>query len=468
MPGQASVGQHSIAFIILKLGQIERMYEYKANFQASKEATSQIKVFERFYHSPAWIVVIAFFLRMVVSLSLIGDQFSPERDNFSFGWETGRIARSVAMGEGFSSPLHGPTGPTAWMTPVYVYLVAAVFKVFGVYSLKSAVALLGLNSIFSALTCLTVFFIAQKSFGRVIAIRSAWLWALFPYAINFAACRVWGDCLNTLLFSLLFLAALRLEDMKSLKAWLGFGLLAGLTILACQPALLVTLLLVARVCYRFWRRGNPWAWKAGLAMLMALVVVSPWFARNYQTFDRFIPFRSTFWLVMRASNTGDLSDIAPDWSHPSTSKTEMEEYRRLGELNYMESKRRQTLDYIYAYPDAFVSLTVRRFFCVWTGFWSLQLFLSDPKLAPHVVITTVLTIFMLIGLFRAWRSDKTIAMPFLLTVLSFPLIFYLSHPHAEYRHPIDTIIIAMAVYGANGFFSRIRSGEIEPAAAINE
>ncbi|HEX5080948.1 MAG TPA: hypothetical protein VFY40_02810, partial [Blastocatellia bacterium] len=201
------------------------MYEYKANFQATKEAaTNQINIIEQFYQSPAWIVAIAFFLRLVVALSLIGDQFSPERDHFSFGWETGRIARSIAMGEGFSSPLHGSTGPTAWMTPVYVYLVAAVFKVFGVYSLKSAVVMLSLNSIFSALTCLTVFFIAQKSFGRVIAIRAGWAWALFPYAINFAACRVWGDCLNTLLFSLVFLVALRLEDMTSLKAWVGFGL----------------------------------------------------------------------------------------------------------------------------------------------------------------------------------------------------------------------------------------------------
>src|SRR5215813_15558049 len=202
----------------------------------------------RVYESPGWIVAVALIIRLVVSFSIIGDQFSPKRDNFSFGWETGRIARSVALGEGFSSPLHIPTGPTAIMPPVYVYLVAAVFRVFGIYTLKSAVVMLTLNSLFSALTCLTVFFIADKSFGRVIAIRAGWVWALFPYAIDFAACRVWGDCLNTLLFSLLFLVAIRLEDTTSLKAWLGFGLLAGIAILACPPILLVALLLTIRVC----------------------------------------------------------------------------------------------------------------------------------------------------------------------------------------------------------------------------
>jgi hypothetical protein len=428
------------------------MYEHESNLQEPKEAVkSQINIIERFYKSPGWILVIAFFLRLIVALSLIGNQFSPERNHFSFGWETGRIARAVALGEGFSSPLHAPTGPTAWMTPVYVYLVAAVFKVFGVYTLKSAVVMLTLNSLFSALTCLGVFFIANKSFGRVIAIRTGWVWALFPYAIDFAACRVWGDCLNTLLFSLLFLVALRLEDRTSLRTrrvWMGFGLLAGISTLACPPILLVALLLAARICYRMRRRKMPWAMPASLAAVMMVLVLSPWFVRNYLTFDRFIPFRSNFWLEMRVGNTGDLSDIVPDWSHPATNKAEMEEYRRLGELNYMAAKRRQTLDFISAYPGAFVSLTVRRFLCVWTGFWSMQLFLVDPMSALHAILTTTITIFMLIGLFKAWRSDKTIAMPYLLAIFSFPLIYYITHSHAEYRHPIDTIIVALAVYGA--------------------
>lgn len=447
------------------------MYEVNfraSNFEASKDAVkSQINIIGRVYQSPGWIVIIALFLRLVVALSLIENQFSLERDNFSFGWETGRIARSVALGEGFSSPLHATTGPTAWMSPVYVYLVAAVFKLFGVYTFKSAVVTLTLNCIFSALTCLTVFFIARKSFGRVIAIRVGWVWALFPYAIDFAACRVWGDCLNTLLFSLLFLAALRLENLTSLRAWLGFGLLAGVSALACPPVLLVALLLIARIWRRNRLRGKPCGRPAGLAAMMMLLVVSPWFARNYRTFDRFIPFRSNFWLEMRVGNTGDLSDIVPDWSHPATNKAEMEEYRRLGELNYMASKRRQTLDFISAYPGAFVSLTVRRFFCVWTGFWSLHLFLADPISTLHAILTTALTIFMSAGLFKAWRPNRAPVMPYLISVLAFPLVYYITHSHAEYRHPIDTIIVVLAVYGADGFFAGIRRSRLETAQALN-
>ena len=52
----------------------------------------------------------------------------------------------------FSSPLHADTGPTAWMTPIYPFLLACVFKVFGIYTKASAIFMLSLDSLFSALT----------------------------------------------------------------------------------------------------------------------------------------------------------------------------------------------------------------------------------------------------------------------------------------------------------------------------
>ncbi|MBO0858445.1 MAG: glycosyltransferase family 39 protein [Chloracidobacterium sp.] len=428
-----------------------------------RKTFSRAQFIIRIYQSPGWMVAVALFIRLVVAMSLLGDQFMPGQDNFSFGWETGRVARSLALGGGFSSPLPSltPTGPTAWITPVYAYIVAIVFKIFGVYSVESAVTLLALNCLFSALICLTLFFIADKSFGRVIAIRAGWMWAMFPYTIEFGASRVWGDCLNALLFSALFLAALWLEDTKSLRAWLGFGLLAGLTTLACPPIILVVVLWIAWIWRRNWRRGISTGWPAALAMLMMLFVLSPWFVRNYRTFGCFIPFRDNFWLEMRVGNTGDTSDIISHWAHPSTNKAEMEEYQRLGELNYMAFKRRQTLDFIEAHPGAFIFLTIRRFFCLWTGFWNISLFYEEPLSTLYTVMNTILTIFMLIGLFKAWRSDKAVAMPYLLALLSFPLAYYLTHPHAEYRHPIDTIIVILVVYGAKGFFARIRSAAFD-------
>src|SRR5690348_7019284 len=137
------------------------------------------------------MVVIAFVLRMLVAGFLYKEFADPYRDYWHFGWETGRVARSIAAGRGFSSPLFGDTGPTAIMTPLYPYVLAGIFKVLGIYSTASALVILALNNLFSALTCIPIFGIAQAFFSKKIAMWSAWAWVFFPYAIYFSAGRVW-------------------------------------------------------------------------------------------------------------------------------------------------------------------------------------------------------------------------------------------------------------------------------------
>ena len=90
----------------------------------------------------------------------------PEEDRFGFGWEMGRVARSIALGQGFSNPYGGNTGPTAWEPPLYPYLMAGVFKIFGIYTYASAWVLLTINSLFAALTTIPLFLIARKTFGE--------------------------------------------------------------------------------------------------------------------------------------------------------------------------------------------------------------------------------------------------------------------------------------------------------------
>jgi len=67
--------------------------------------------------------------------------------------ETGNIAFSLAKGHGFSSPYWQETGPTAWLTPVYPALVAAIFKIFGIHTPHSFFAIVFLNILFSTATC---------------------------------------------------------------------------------------------------------------------------------------------------------------------------------------------------------------------------------------------------------------------------------------------------------------------------
>ncbi len=159
-----------------------------------------------------WIFVIALVLRVILIFFGHTYKFYDHNHNFSFGWEMGSIGRSVAAGEGFSSPFGEPTGPTAWEPPLYPYLIAGVFKVFGIYSLASAVVLLVINSVFSALTCIPIFWIGRRCFKEKIALWTCWLWALFPPIMTWATRWVWETSLATFLLTSLFWLTLMMAD----------------------------------------------------------------------------------------------------------------------------------------------------------------------------------------------------------------------------------------------------------------
>src|SRR5947209_900751 len=150
-------------------------------------------------HTPLFIVLIALLLRLAVLSFGTTYHITPRRDHFQFGWEMGRIARSIATGNGFSSPTDLPSGPSAWAPPLYPYILAGVFKLFGIYSNASGWIILAFNSIFAALTCIPLYEIAERMYGRGVARAAAWTWAVFPYAVYWPVRVVWETSLSTYL-----------------------------------------------------------------------------------------------------------------------------------------------------------------------------------------------------------------------------------------------------------------------------
>src|SRR5512147_453427 len=83
-----------------------------------------------------WLVVFAFAVRIGFMLAERTYRFEAYRvDDYSYRNETTFIARSIAEGRGFSSPFSADyTGPTSWIGPVYPYLCAAFFVLFGPFT----------------------------------------------------------------------------------------------------------------------------------------------------------------------------------------------------------------------------------------------------------------------------------------------------------------------------------------------
>ena len=403
-------------------------------------------------------VLVAFALRLAVVAFLYPEQLDPSRDHWHFGYETGKIARSIALGKGCSNPLFEDTGPTAWMTPAYPYLVAGVFKIFGIYTKTSALVLLALNALVSALTCIPVFFIARKGFGERVARWSAWAWAFFPYGIYFPAERIWETWLATFLLAVLFLWGLYLEDSASLRDWAGWGMLWGVAAMVSPAVLGVLPFWELWILYRRYQQGLKSVVQVAVASLLFVAVVSPWFIRNYNVFHRFVPFRDNMGIVLLMGTRGSTDYWGPYELGPWHNDAEWADFQRLGEFRYMEAKKRYSIDFIRANPGWFAWTSVRRAVFLWTGYWSFErsYLRQEPLDPPNILFSTSFTLLTLLGLRRAFRAGRAIAMPYLLVLFFFPLIYYITSPEVYYRRPIDPIMVVLAVYGVMGWRGRDR------------
>jgi len=394
--------------------------------------------------SPLWIAGVALVLRLAWIVIGHTYKFKPAPYNFNFGWEMGGIGASIASGQGFGNPFGPTTGPTAWEPPMYPYLTALVFLAFGIYSKASAIVLLSLNSLFSALTCIPIFFIARRIFSSRVAIVSAWAWALLPNVITWCTRWVWETSLSALLLALAVWLALALEELEGFKWWGSFGLLWGA--IALNGTSMLAFLPAAGLWawYRRARCGRRSLAGVGLASLVFLASISPWLVRNYRTLGRFIFIRDNFAAELRLGNGEGASGTIMDYLDPPHDPYAMRQFLEMGELEYIAMRQQQALDYIRADYSRFARLSLKRLVYFWAGApkgsesWGLSQAKNSLFLASSVLA--------LWGLVRALRLRKPGAWLLFWLILLYPLVYYIVYPGARYRQPIEPVMTILAVF----------------------
>ena len=398
----------------------------------------------------SWVTMVS--VALAVRLAVIPFLYHEWMDPFILAhWAFGLVARSLATGHGFGN-VFAETGPTALLPPVYAYLLAGIFKIFGSETAASIIAALSLNSLFSALTCVPVFLIARRAFGDRVAKWAGWGWAFSPYGVYYGADWAWSTCLVTLELAWLFYFAWRLEDSRRTRDWLLFGLFGGLAALTEPVTLAVVPLLGLWTLYRRLRRGLPWAASLATAALGALAIMSPWLVRNYEVFHRFIPVRSGFGLELYIGNNGYSTRWVNSSLHPNHNDAELWEYTALGEVAYMDFKRLQAADYIRSHPGWYAWMTGRRIVYMWTGYWSFDReYLKDEPLdPPNIFVNTTLSVLGLLGLRRLFQRESDLAARFAIVLLFYPLAYYFSHPETYYFRPADPLIVILAAVTVAG------------------
>ena len=390
------------------------------------------------------MVVVSFALHIVVLGVFHLYRFRDDDNHFGYGWEMGRIGESIAAGRGFGNPYGGSTGPTAWEPPLYPYLIGGVFKIFGIYSDRSAWVLLSFNSLCTALTSIPIFLIARKTMGERVALWSAWTWAILPYAMYWSLHWIWDASLTPLLLSLIFLGALELEDWPGFKGWVAFGLLWGVASLSNASILSFLPFSGLWAWHRRRRRGLSSFGGVALASLLFFLVVSPWLLRNYRTFGRFVFIRDDFGYELRLGNGPDADGRLMAYLQPNLNLLELQTYSRLGEQAYEARCRRLAFNWIEENPGRFFLISLKRFFYYWDN--TVKATNSTAVVDFRNSLFLASSVLALWGLGRALRKKKPGAWLFFWLVAVYPVIYYFFFPGARYRHPIEPELLILVVF----------------------
>jgi len=380
-----------------------------------------------------------------------------------FMFESGDIAVSLAQGHGFSSPFRIPTGPTAWMTPVYPLLLAGIFRLFGTYTFRAYLAAALFNVSCVTLTCVPLYYAARRVGGRALAASATWLWAIFPNAILLTFESMWEACLSALVGAAILWATLAISGSRRLRDWCAYGLLWGFALMT-NPVLASLLpLLAGWLAWRDWRERRPRPLRESLARPALAIAVAalccvPWTIRNYRAFHHFVPWSSVLGLQLWLGNNPQAHPVWLARLHPINDMAERAAYVRMGEIPYMKQKFGLAIRYMLTHPRREFVLTFRRFLAVWSGGtpYPVRDFFANHSLwFRYVLLFNLLAaLAAAVAIVLLLRRGSEFAFPLAVFPLIFPWAYYLTLVEPRYRFPIDPVVMLLAAITLLTLFRR--------------
>lgn len=205
---------------------------------------------------------------------------NPPDDTFFYHY----YAVEVMEGHGYVVPKTETA--TAFWPPGYSLLLAGLYRVFGAHPEVAWAT----NIVLGALTCVGLYVLGFLIGGRKVGVVAGLVLAVYPGHLFYAS-LVLSETLFTLGLVLAMCLAVLAAKAGSLRLAIATGLLIGLAALVRGQALVLipAIALFWLLATLRWRRTFLWTI---LAILSAIVAISPWTIRNYFSMGDFV-FLST-------------------------------------------------------------------------------------------------------------------------------------------------------------------------------
>lgn len=423
---------------------------------------------------PISIFLLAFLLRFIYLFEIKSSLpffFAPQMDElFHDSW-----AVQIASGDWLGSE-------PFFRAPLYIYLLALVYKVFG-HGLFLP-RLFGI--ILGSLSCVLVFLIAQKFFNRTVGIISGVVACFYAMLIYYDAQLLITTLIVFLDLVLIGLLILTAERPKPLN-WLFCGVVLGLSAIA-RPNILVFVPFI--LIWMSYRLKSKLVFKAILVRwlilcLGVLLLIFPVTLRNYVVGKDFVLIAWQGGYNFYLGNNPDASG----WSAtaPQIDKTwwggykeaiwlaEEETGMKLKPSQISDFWLKKGTDFVFSRPLSWLKLMARKTIYFWRGYEisnNLNIYLYkdfsslfDFLLGKFVVYLPfgLLGPFSLLGLFICLGDLKKYLLLYLF-VLSYSASVVLFFVCSRYRMPVIPFLIMFGSFFLWWVYHRIKDKKIFPVA----
>ncbi|HHY23177.1 MAG TPA: glycosyltransferase family 39 protein [Clostridiaceae bacterium] len=181
--------------------------------------------------------------------------------------------------------------PTVFITPVYPFFLAAIFKIFGYGFTGFQIARIA-QAVLSSITIVLVFYTAELLFNRKTALISSFLVSFYFPNIVTTGYFLTETLFTTLLILLLYLS-IRYSSTLKISQFIVLGIVWVIATL-CRPTIALYPLIFFPYLFIYRKINITKAIKLGISMAITFVIIiSPWWIRNYREYGMFIPLAAS-------------------------------------------------------------------------------------------------------------------------------------------------------------------------------
>ncbi len=406
----------------------------------------------------AYALFIGALIIRLAFIFAVGDFENPEM------YEHGKIARNLLNDNGFAMHWPYPSNSVerlaehavppefegAFIPPVNPYILYIGMEIFG-DNAKGYFLLMLLNAIFSSVTVILVYKIAQQFF-RERAAKISGIMALLFLPNAFGCVTFSGSPLYQMLALAILFSLVLYINKPDIKLLVISSLLISLQILTRSEFLILgnVLLFVTSAIVIFLKKHKltTVVLHYGISVFLILIAISPWMYRNTQLFGKFVPIVSHPWHEIWRGNNDKATGGAYGKNHESIwlnkdhsphliDKLDSLEYNAYFEIAADSIFKEEAQSFIFNNPKEYAILSLKRMLFL----WSVDIYTPRAKSIPYLFFIIITIPAGLYGLFRCFKDNKPIALLFILFFLYYTLLFGIVNLETRYQiYMISTLI----------------------------